>query len=111
MFVVADSVTLIGVPDGHDYLPPGHVFSQWRAYCRELTCTEMTSLVAIKEKGQPAEYVQGRVLVTRSPQTHPGTNLPMTKIAGDLYWPLYYRRRPVCDCHRAASAWFSIHSG
>ncbi|KAG9009177.1 hypothetical protein FRB93_005673 [Tulasnella sp. JGI-2019a] len=51
---VKGSCTLVGVADIHGYLAPDEVF------------------VCIKERDKATRYLEGMVLVTRSPQAHPG---------------------------------------
>ncbi|KAG8946221.1 hypothetical protein FRC04_011967 [Tulasnella sp. 424] len=51
---VKGSYTLVGVVDVHGWLQPNEVF------------------VCIQKRDEKPEYIQGKVLITRSPQVHPG---------------------------------------
>nr|GAT49769.1 predicted protein [Mycena chlorophos] len=52
---IPDACTLVGVADVHKYLPPGHIF----------VCTRALD-------SNKLEYMQGDVLISRSPTIHPG---------------------------------------
>ncbi|KAG8918661.1 hypothetical protein FRC02_002193 [Tulasnella sp. 418] len=51
---VKGSYTLVGVIDEHNYLKPDEVF------------------ICVRDKDEKAVYIEGQILITRSPQVHPG---------------------------------------
>ncbi|KAG8932252.1 hypothetical protein FRC02_001392 [Tulasnella sp. 418] len=51
---VKGSYTLVGVIDEHKYLKPNEVF------------------ICVRDKDEKPQYISGRILITRSPQVHPG---------------------------------------
>ncbi|KAG8877862.1 hypothetical protein FRB98_006509 [Tulasnella sp. 332] len=73
---VKGSYTLVGVADIHGYLKPDEVFGEHRGMKSDedkYTHADLLSAkVCIKERDKKTIWIEGKVLVTRSPQAHPG---------------------------------------
>ncbi|KAG8971334.1 hypothetical protein FRC05_011326 [Tulasnella sp. 425] len=76
---VKGSYTLVGVVDVHGWLQPNEVF------------------VCIQEKDEKPEYIKGKVLITRSPQVHPG-DVQFVEAIGDPppESPFTFEKLPNC---------------